>query len=76
MEKGTHGKLEQTFEECDFVGQSRVINGQIQTIVKSIKAHVRKADEERSNGNINRDSNKTLLKCIKLLSSAINQVTP
>ncbi len=39
--KGTHGELEQTFEELDLQGQSRVINAQIQILIKSIRANLR-----------------------------------
>jgi len=41
MKKGTHGTHEQTFEELDLQGQSRVINAQIQTLIKSIRANLR-----------------------------------
>ena len=44
MKKGTHGKLEQTFEELDFQGQSRSINGQVNRLIASIKAHLRKVN--------------------------------
>ncbi len=49
MEKGTHGSEEKTFENLCFADQARSINGQVRTLEKAIKAHLRRADEEERN---------------------------
>lgn len=74
MEKGKHGKNDLTFDKLDYVGQSRVINAQIQILVKSIKAHTRRAEKEKLLGKKNRDGKKTLQKCIDLLNNAITKL--
>jgi hypothetical protein len=42
----THGIAEQTFEELDFAGQSRSINGTIRHLERAIEALVRRAAAE------------------------------
>jgi len=42
----THGIAEQSFEELDFAGQSRSINGTVSHLERAIKAHVRRATDE------------------------------
>ena len=45
----THGVAEQTFEELDFAGQSRSINGTISHLERAVRAHIRRATEEGRN---------------------------
>lgn len=47
MEKGTHGINEESFEELDFAGQARAINGTARIIEKAIIAHLRRASTEK-----------------------------
>ena len=49
MEKGTHGINEEVFEELNFAGQARAINGSLSTIEKAIIAHLRRAAVENRN---------------------------
>jgi uncharacterized protein YicC (UPF0701 family) len=42
----THGVAEQTFEELDFAGQSRSINGTVRHLERAIAALVRRAASE------------------------------
>lgn len=44
MEKGTHGRNEESFENLSFSDQAKSLSGQIRTIEKAILAHLRKAD--------------------------------
>ena len=67
MKKGTHGKLEQTFEELDFQGQSRSINGQVNRLIASIKAHLRKVNSIKEKDRIK-------LNCIKQLQNGIIKI--
>ena len=69
MKKGTHGKLEQTFEELDFQGQSRSINGQVNRLIASIRAHLRKA-----NPNTIAEKDRIKLNCIKQLQNGIIKI--
>ena len=46
MRKGTHGTRQQSFEELDFKGQAKAINGTARTIEKEIVAHIRRAANE------------------------------
>lgn len=56
MEKGTHGQDEETFENLDYAGQAKSINGQMRVLEKAIRAHVRKADAEGKNSISTRDT--------------------
>jgi hypothetical protein len=42
----THGRAEITFEQLDFVGQARSINGTIRHLERAIEAHRRRAITE------------------------------
>ncbi len=42
----TYGIAEQTFEELDFAGQARSINGTIRHLERAIEAHLRTATAE------------------------------
>ena len=56
MEKGTHGHREASFEDLNYDGQAKSINGQIRTIEKSIIAHLRRANDESRNVTVKRNS--------------------
>ncbi len=49
MEKGTHGQQEQSFDELDYIGQARSLNGTIQTLRKELRAHIEKGNSEKRN---------------------------
>ena len=49
MEKSTHGIDEKTFEELDFVGQARAINGTARAVERMIIAHLKRAKEKKKN---------------------------
>jgi hypothetical protein len=55
MEKGTHGRNEETFEELSYSNQAKSINGQLRVIEKAIRAHMRKAESVGKNGNETRN---------------------
>jgi hypothetical protein len=42
----THGIAELSFDELDFAGQARSINGSIRHMERAIRAHVRRASFE------------------------------
>lgn len=69
MIKGKHGKLDQSFEELTFSGQSKSINGQINRLTASIKAHLRKASLD------NRNPDQILLMRLGQVSRIISNLT-
>lgn len=65
MEKGTHGKNENTFEELNYAGQASTLNSQIQIIKIGIKAHLRLGvSEGRDLSEVKRKYKEQLLKII------------
>jgi hypothetical protein len=68
MEKGTHGKDENSFENLSFSDQAKSLSGQIRTIEKAIRAHLRKANSESKN------IIKTRSVCIGQLERLINRL--
>ena len=69
----THGMAEQTFEELDFAGQSRSINGTIRHLERAIEAHLRRATAEE------RDAQQVLASRIEEVGrmlDRLSQLTP
>jgi len=46
MEKGTHGKDEESFKKLTYAGQAKSLNAQIQVINKAFQSHFRKGKIE------------------------------
>ncbi|GHT14102.1 hypothetical protein AGMMS4956_11320 [Bacteroidia bacterium] len=69
MKKGTHGSLEQSFEELDFAGQARSITAQVLSVERAIKAHTRRAGTE------GRDGNQVRTTSIDVVQKMIDRVT-
>lgn len=65
FEKGSHGNPPRSFEELDFAGQARAINGMARTMEKAINAHLRQASIE------NRDVNEIRQRFHALLQRVI-----
>lgn len=68
MEKGTHGKDEESFEGLGFSRQTKSINGQMRVIEKSIIAHIRRAETE------GRDVTKTRKVCTAQLKCVMDRI--
>lgn len=66
---GLHGQDGRKFEELDFAGQARSINGQILSVERAIIAHKRRASEEAE-----RDETETLTKCIEQVSAMLQRL--
>ncbi len=68
VKKGTHGVDELKFEELNLQGQSRVINAQIQVLLKSIRANLRNVVTVEK-----RDRRRAI--CINLLTRGIERIS-
>jgi hypothetical protein len=68
MEKGTHGRNEESFENLSFSGQAKSLNGQIRTIERAIMAHLRRAGAE------GKDVNETRRICIEQIERMIHRL--
>jgi len=66
---GLHGQDGLTFEELDFAGQARSINGQVLNVERAVTAHVRRARDEAE-----RDETETLTKCINQVSAMLERL--
>ena len=69
MKKGTHGKDGENFENLDYQGQAKSLNGNIQNLKKALNAHFRKGKEENKDIDSSKKKYKEqLLKIIEFLN--------
>ncbi len=68
MEKGTHGKNELSFENLDYAGQARSINGHLSVLEKMLNIHFEKGKTE------NKDVKKSCESYKKKLTDIVNQL--
>lgn len=69
MKKGLHGKDGKTFENLDYQGQARSLNGSIQDLNKALNAHFRKGKAENKDIPASKSKYKDqLLKIIEFLN--------
>ena len=69
MAKQRHKSDTKTFEELSYAEQAKSISAQLIAIQRSIRAHMRRAEEE------SRGSEKTMLKCIGQVIRMLSRLT-
>ncbi|HDY86933.1 MAG TPA: hypothetical protein ENH82_02320 [bacterium] len=66
--KERHKNDTETFEGLNFQEQANSITGQVSRLIRSVRAHVRRAEKDNRNGH------QTLLKCIGQIARSINNL--